>query len=256
MRRWLFVLALVPHCTGCLAYAYPELAYTPEVAVDNRDGSAHAFRVDVDRTDRKVMPVSRTTSDGKPVDLPPVTTQYTITRIPIDRGGLVPSQLEIATATGVYNPFGIGEFNEHERSHYNMTIRLYKPGSRTMEVATWDKAKSIQWLPAPTLVEQEKAIDDLLADPAAPYPPNLGIGRGIPAPISWWELKDQKSPGLGLQPGAVSLSQRQFLLFAAGEYGRLANGPAVTAPNMQAVRERLQQKAIWLQRYADQQPVQ
>jgi hypothetical protein len=112
----------------------------------------------------------------------------------------------------------------------------------------------VQWVAAPTLVEQEKAIDDLLADPAAPIRDG---GFGFPFPVgTWWEMKDKKSPGLGLLPGATSANQRQFLQFAAGEYGRLANGPAATSPNMQAVRERLQQKAIWLQRYADQQPVQ
>ncbi len=244
MRRLLLLLALLPNCTGCLAYAYPTLAYTPEVAVENRDGSAHAFRVDIDRTDRTQMATSA---------------QYTLTQIPLDRGGVIPSQLELASASGVYNPFGIGDTKEHERSQYTMVIRLYKPGSQTMEVQSWDKSKAVQWLPAATLAEQEKAIDELLADPEAPlqalsdkWAYNLNYmqlyngGR-----VTWWQLKDQKDPGLGLQPGVISPSQRQALHFAASEYGRLANSPAATGPNMQAARERLIQKANWLQRYAD-----
>lgn len=252
MRRWLLLIVLLPNCTGCLAYAYPSLAYTPEVAVENRDGSAHAFRVDIDRTER-TLPATPTT-DGIGRGLPaPKQTQYTLTRIPIDRGGLIPSQLEIAPTTGVYDPFNVYQNVSHEKTNYTMTVRLYKPGSKTMEIQAWDKSKSVQWIAAPTLVEQEKAIDDLLADPAAPNTAELG---SIPVPSfsrTWWDFKDQKSPSLGLQPGSASLSQRQFLQFAAGEYGRLANSPPAREPNMQAVRERLQQKAIWLQRYADQQ---
>ena len=69
MPRWLFMIVCLPFCTGCLYYAYPTLTHTPELAVENRDGSAHAFRVDIDRTDRK--PLAQVT-------------QYTLTAIPLD----------------------------------------------------------------------------------------------------------------------------------------------------------------------------
>ena len=123
-----------------------------------------------------------------------------------------------------------------------------------MEVKAWDKSRPLQWLPAPDLLAQEKAIDDLLADPATPVPPTLGRGVINPENNRWWNQKDQKSPPLGLQPGHVSPSQRHTLEFAAGEYQRLASSPPALAANMQANRERLQQKAIWLQRFAVQPP--
>jgi hypothetical protein len=229
MRRWLFLLLLLPN-TGCLGYVYPTIAYTPELPIDNHDGNAHVYRVDVDRTERT----------------PSASTQYTLSKIPLDRGGVVPSQLEIAPAAGLWNPLGIGDVKEHERSTYTILIRFYKPGCQTMEVASWDKSKALQWLPASDLLAQEKAVDDLLADPAA-QPVNFKAW-----PNTWWDLKDHKDPQLGLQPGAASVMQRQALLFAASEYQRLANGPLASSPQMEPVKQRLQQKAIWLRRFAEQ----
>jgi hypothetical protein len=238
MSRWLFLIALLPHCTGCLYYAYPTLSHTPELAVDNKDGSVQAFRVDIDRTERK--------------PLAPIT-QYTLTSIPLDSRGLIPSQLELAPATGVLNPLGVVEGGQHERSLYTMVIRLYKPGFRTMEVKAWEKSRELQWFPAPDLLAQEKAIDDLLADPAAPERPIGMVKDVVPTvKVTWWELKDEKLPGLGLQPGSVSSSQRKALEFAATEYQRLACTPIASSPSMQIVRERLQQKANWLRHYAQQ----
>src|SRR2546426_584957 len=68
MSRWFFMIVLASVCTGCLGYVYPTLTHTPELAVENRDGSVHAFRVDIDRTDRKPL---------QPI------TQYTLTNIPL-----------------------------------------------------------------------------------------------------------------------------------------------------------------------------
>jgi len=226
MKRWLMLLAcLTPNLSGCLPYVYPTVSHTPELTVPNADGSVHAFRVDVDRTERSPQPT---------------TTQYTLSRIPIDERGLVPGQVEVAHATGIYNPLGIGETVAHERSQYSMSVRLYRPGYRTQEIQQWGKARDVQWSPAADLLAQEKAVDDLLALPDA-----------TPR-ASWWELKDEKTPGLGLLPGLESNMQKQALLFASSEYQRLAGGPAASQPANQTVRERLQQKAIWLRRYAEQ----
>lgn len=235
MTRWLMLLLLLPNCTGCLYYAYPTLTHTPELAVRNDDGGAHAFRVEINRTERKLDPTS---------------TEYTLMRIPMDRKGVIPSQLELAPATGVLN-LGLVDGQPHERSHFTMHVRVYRPGFQTLEVKAWEKTRQLQWTPAADLLAQEKAIDDLLADPAAPTPL---LGRDRPAFLSWWDMKDEKSPPLGLQPGAVSPSQRSALEFAASEYERLANSPGASTMNLQPHRERLQQKAIWLKRYAEQAP--
>jgi hypothetical protein len=234
MSRWLFSLAFLPLCTGCLYYAYPTVTKTPELAVDNKDGSVHAFRVDIDRTER--------------APLAPIT-QYTLMKIPLDARGLIPSQLEVASATGVLNPLGMIEGSQHERSQYTMYVRLYKPGYRTIEVKAWEKTRELQWFPAADLPGQELAIDDLLADPDAIC--IVGGSKSMPK-LTWWEMKDQKSPAFGLQPGSISSSQRKSLEFASSEYQRLASSPIASSPSMQTTRERLQQKAIWLRRYAEQ----
>jgi len=237
MRRWLFLLMLLPNCTSCLYYAYPTLIYTPEQPIDNRDGSAHAFRVDIDRTERKPAPTA---------------TQYTLSRIPLDARGLVPSQLEVAPKSGVWNPLGVTESAQHEFSDYTMAVRMYRPGYQTKEIKAWDKARDPQWLKADNLAAQEKAIDDLLAGPSE-YP-NFNLDGKTYSPVGgdWWALKDQKTPPFGLQPGAASKSQRDALLFASGEYQRLANSPLAMSPNVQTARERLVSKAIWLRKYAEQ----
>lgn len=252
MKRWLFLIALLPQCTGCMGYVYPTMIYTPEVVVPNADSSAHAFRVDIDKTERKAAPVA---------------SEYTLTRIALDTRGVVPSQLEIAPVSGIYNPFALGDFKEREHSDYTIMVRLYRPGFQTITVKAWDKSRTLQWSQAPDLVAQERAIDDLLADPAEPANsaklwaregpaggPATGAPTG-PGPKTWWDLKDQKSPPLGLQPGAISPSQKQTLLFAATEYQRLASSPVAGSLNMQPLRERLQQKAIWLRIHAEQTPV-
>jgi hypothetical protein len=245
MLRGFVLLLLLPVGAGCLYYAYPTISHVPPLAVENRDGSVHAFRVDIDKTDRK--------------PLPPLT-QYTLSSIPIDSRGLIPSQLEVAPATGVYNPLGVVEGGQHERSQFTMLVRVYRPGYQIIEVKAWEKSRELQWFPAADLAGQEKAIDDLLVDPAAPIAPRgpeLSLGRvSADRSLCWWDQKDQKTPPLGLQPGAVSVSQRKALEFAAGEYQRLAGSIAAAGPSMQPVRERLGQKARWLQNYATQPAVQ
>ena len=228
MSRWFFAVALLPLCTGCLYYAYPTISHTPELAVANPDGSVHAFRVDIDRTERKPLPTA---------------TQYTLSSITVDSRGLIPSQLEVAHASGVLNPLNVIEGGQHERSQYTMLIRLYKPGSRTIEVKAWEKSRELPWIPAAELTAQEKAIDDLLAVPSF---------ADAPAKGTWWEMKDDKSPPFGLQPGANASNQRQSLLFAANEYQRLAGSPIAASLNLQMIRDRLNQKSAWLRRFADQ----
>jgi hypothetical protein len=121
----------------------------------------------------------------------------------------------------------------------------------------------LQWTEARDLVAQEKAIDDLLADPAAPTRmPQAGVSATLSSEElarsmrpSWWEQKDERVPThLALQPGSVSPTQKHALLFAANEYQRLAETPTAKSLNMRDLRERLQQKAIWLRRYAEQTP--
>ena len=79
MKRWLFLLFVLPQCTGCLGYVYPSVAYTPEVVVPNQDSSAHAFRVDIDRSDRKEAAVSTVSRVTPPYYA--ASTEYTLTRI-------------------------------------------------------------------------------------------------------------------------------------------------------------------------------
>jgi len=239
MKRCFLLLALLPQCTGCLYYAYPTISTTPELAAPTPDGSVHAFRVDVDRVERKDTPTA---------------TEYTLMRIPLDRRGHIPSQLELAPATGVWNPLGMGDVKEHERGQYTMLVRLYRPGYRTQEFKSWDKSRPVDWVEARDVLAQEAAIDDLLADPE-PRPTQAVqlVGRSAMPKSTWWEQKDSKIPPLGLQPGITSPSHRAVLVFAASEYDRLANSPLVNAANME-VRERLRAKANWLRAFSEQVP--
>jgi hypothetical protein len=244
MKRLLFLAAvLLPTCTGCVTYAYPTLVHVPELTVPNPDGSVHAFRVEIDTT-------VRPPNDTK--------TQYTLSRIPIDARGLIPSQLELAPATGVYNPFGVTGVAE-ERTNYTMLVRAYRPGYRTIEVQAWEKSRELMWLPAADLVDQERQVDELLREGSSQTTVAIGSLVTGPNPLltnkTWWDCRDAKSPPFGLQSGSVSSVHRQALQFAASEYARLANSPAAKTSTMQPVRERLQQKAIWLQRYADEMPL-
>ncbi|MBM3994268.1 MAG: hypothetical protein FJ303_08980 [Planctomycetes bacterium] len=227
MTRSIWFIAVLPFFTGCLYYGYPTVTKTPELQVSNPDGSVHVYRVDVDRVERKPLTP---------------TTQYTLSRITVDARGIIPSQLEVATTTGVLNPVGAIDGSPHEKSHYSMLIRAYRPGYRLNEVKAWEKSRELRWDAVPDLIGQEKAIDDLLAVPAS----------GEPVKGTWWELKDDKAFGLGLQPGSVSMHQRRALEFASSEYQRLANSPIAATASMQIVRERLQQKAIWLRNFAEQ----
>lgn len=223
VRRWIFALLFLPQLTGCLAYAYPDLVYTPQQPVDNDDGGAHAFRIDVDTTAHQ----------GKPS-----TVEFTLMRIPLERFGTVPSQLELAPASGIYDPFGIGGMPDHERHLYTMVVRLYKPGHQTKEIRAWDKARSPKWAPAPDLASQEQALDDLLAVP------------GTDGKTTWWDAKDKPS----FLPGTVSKAQFDSLMFMSSEYQRLANWSPANAVGMEAVKARLQQKAIYLRNFAEPPP--
>ena len=179
MKRLLILVAVLwPNCTGCLHYAYPTAIHVPELTVPNPDGSVHAFRVDIDTTER-----------------PPegVKTQYTLSRIPIDARGQIPSQLEIAPATGVLNPFGFKDTSV-EHNQYTMVVRVYRPGYRTIEVKAWEKSRELQWMPTADLLAQEKAIDDLLGVP------------GGDEKTPWWPGPASRdlTASSPLQPGGVS----------------------------------------------------
>jgi hypothetical protein len=240
MKRLVVLLALLPQCTGCLYYAYPTISTTPDLTVPNPDGSVHAFRVDVEQTTRPPAHAKR---------------EYTLMRIPIDQRGLIPGQLEVAHAAGVWNPLGFGDTKEHERSTYTMLVRFYRPGYQTREVQSWDKARHIDWVEARDLSAQERAVDNLLT-----LPISSGMVQWTPAtgPQTWWDYKEiaatHKEVPFGLQPGITSPSHRAALVFAATEYDRLANSPMASGVNMQPVRERLRAKADWLRVFSETAP--
>ena len=225
MNRWIVLFALLmPNLSGCLTYAYPTLTYLPEVTVPNLTGNVRAYRVEIDQTQGKPQPF----------------TQYTLAEIPVSSRGVIPSQFEVAAASGTYNPLGVIVGPAHERSEFTMLVRLYRPGQRTQEVKAWDKARELPWSPAPDLAGQEKAVDDLLAIP------------GQAPTVTWWDLRDVKTPGAGLQPGGVASGHAEALRFASNEYQRLANSPLANAPGAQAAfRDRLRSKSVWLRTLAE-----
>jgi hypothetical protein len=225
LRRLVLAVLVAPLFAGCMPYVFPTMAYTPEQPIENEDGSAHAFRVDIDRTERSARPTA---------------VEFTLMKIPLDTRGIVPSQLELAPASGIYNPLHVGDSAEREHNAFTLHVRLYRPGYETKEIRAWGRAQSPKWVPARDLLAQEKALDDLLAAPTDP-----------PAATTWWDAKENPS----FQPGTVSVSQHDALMFASGEYQRLANCPMANAATMSAVKQRLIQKALFLSSFADQKAV-
>jgi hypothetical protein len=228
-----FAAVLLPSCT------MPDLAvptkpdFVSEVRISNPNGDVRAFRIDIEEKDR---------SEPK--------ARHTLAPIPLDERGLIPAQVHSPPTDGpVHTLLGPVEV----RSQYSVLVRAYRPGYLTIDIKPGAETRWLHWVRADSF-EQEMAIDVL-----------LGVERRI-GKKGWWEwgyqgvqselvqvsvcrtcdkylsLGDQ-----GLQPGSVSKTHREVLLFAASEYERLA----IVAADQEA-RQRLKSKASQMKRYADE----
>jgi hypothetical protein len=232
MNRLLVLTAfLLPGCvTPNLCPYTPAVGFVSEQMVPNPDGSVRAFRIDFEERERAAPK-----------------TRYTLTPIVLDERGTIPEQRYLPSAW----------ISESEvRSDFAVKVRVYRPGYLTIEIRPGESSRKWEWLPA-DFRDQERAIDVLLG--LSDAHPELGWGpRG---PRSEWP----DSPGriyimqlgdFGLQPGSVAQAHRDVLLFAAGEYDRLAKSSDAKAPGMEKTRRRLENKANQIKQYANELTIQ
>jgi hypothetical protein len=247
MRRVLiFAAILLPSCVAPNLVTSPAVIDVSAQVVPNPDGTARAFRVDIEEKEQ---------SEPK--------ARYTLSPIPLDEHGWIPQQLPLPSTTNAgyivkrgpkYTEYVSGEV----RSDYAVLVRIYRPGYHTIEIRPGERIHQWHWIKADHL-EQEKAIDALLGLLGLPTDEKIGgwwdSGAlspqselcGSPFPIGFRTLGDS-----GLQPGSVSASHREILLFATGEYERLAKTLLAYSPGMEKLRGRLEAKASQMKRYADE----
>ncbi len=217
MRRLCGLLALL--LGGCmpLGYVFPTVSYVRPATVGAARPEVRAFRVDVSNDDYNLQI--------------PEKDRYVLTPLPLNADGSFDPQVKVAADYGwivdcFYTIYGA-------TTHHTVMVRLYRPGYHTIELESWRKDEPLNWTPAPTPVEREKAIDDLVS--------------------TWWTSPERMvtryaSEGFMppvepivfryLAPGSTAPGHQATLDFAAGEYERLAR----QVPD-EVLRSRLLEKA-------------
>jgi hypothetical protein len=217
---------LSPLLAGCvpLGYAYPSVEHVWEVPVGPAASEVRAFRVDV--------------ADEQNCIEFPENDRCLLGAIPLTRKGGVPAQTQVAFDHGwLWHCIALS-YGGHT-SHVLM-VRLYRPGYQTVEVKSWQKTGTVTWKVARDLAEQEQAVDDLLT--TSEYAPSFRIA--LEGPPGKAEGKPARDGGTfwALAPGSAARRHREALLFAIGEYERLAAQCPPGAAGQEA-RERLAVKA-------------
>lgn len=240
---------------GCvpIGYVYPVLTSTPPVPVGAKAGEVYAFRVD-DTEEWEDIEYPYPEVVGIP--LPRANRRYavdsyTLQRIHLTDEDRVTEQSLMAFDYGwLWHRLIVSDSG---RTEHRMTVRLYRPGWKTVEIREGQTSEPIRWQEAPDVEAQERAVDDLLVswkkdghDQAEKAVPGIGgledtrqaSGRTLISRIH------------SLAPGSASKAHKKALLFAADEYERLA-GFVTDAANKQA-RAQLEQKASTLRQLAAQ----
>lgn len=203
----LVLLASIP--LGCIPYAYPHLSVVPAVRLAPDVEQVHAFRVE---------------GSGCVVDVGQSIEAYTLSRVPVSRTNRVPAQASLSLDRGFY-VVGVA-LNYPVHHGHALDVRLYRPGYRLVTLHSGEA--NVEWTPAPDLKAQGEAIDELLAEPG----------------LYCLQAAFQFGPSLRLRmkfnpaPGSHSAVHRDALLFAAGEYERLADSPEATEADADHFRSR------------------
>lgn len=185
MPKTTAVLACLFIAGGCFPYMYPELHHTQRLRLDDPEGDAHAFRVDM-------------------AEMPKEARNVTIERlceIPVSSKEVVGSQTRSSITFGVFMLPTLRFVNEGGET---ITVRVYRPGYELLECKSWEKMDDVVWTPAPTIQQQESVLDKL-------FPQNGAGGIASRSPAS-----------RQLVPGSSSKAHRDALLFGASEFQRLA----------------------------------
>jgi hypothetical protein len=203
---------------GCIPYAYPNLMSVPAVRLDATLEPITAFRVEV---------------KGQVADLGSSTDDYALSRIDCGPGERLPAQSDFSLEYGFYVVGGALEYPVHWGK--TLLVRLYRPGFETVELREGEEAK-VGWMPALDLAAKERAIDDLLAEPAYS---SFAQARRRSAREQAGGAAPAESVPQSLPPGSRSAAHHAALVFTASEYDRLI----VTAKPPEADAERLRKKA-------------
>jgi hypothetical protein len=179
----------------------------------------------------------------------------TLAEVPFSASGRVPAQTQLALAHGQLDRSNSLQLRDWSWSgtHPAVELRLYRPGWRTVRVLAWEWPELVEWEPAATPAEQEKAIDQLLFAPDAPrFPPN---SESLPekrlGDLSS-TMFDWDGTSAALARGSASTAHREALLFAVTEYERLVSLLPSGAAADEGQRTRLILKAQRLRTLADE----
>ena len=180
---------------GCMQVPYflPELSYVPSIGANCKSKEVYAFRVDV--TQKSEVKEGVAYMHGEVVE------HQQLTRIRTSANGATPAQMGLTLATG-WRYVGVVNYTALSTDH-GIGLRFYRPGYETIAVKPGESVAELQWKEAPDLSAQVKAIDDLMNGPRFTSSTRVTV-RQV------------------LEPGTKSASHKEVLLFAAGEYERLA----------------------------------
>jgi hypothetical protein len=207
---------------GCIQvpYCIPELSVVPAVKPGCDKDEVHVFRADLTHK-VEINTGLHVASEATNIE------SIELSRLHSAADGSTPQLTALTFASGS-RIVGFWNFC-HERTSHTVAIRLYRPGFATIELRAGMPARELAWEEATDLETQEKAVDDLL-------------GVSPLAIVEAHTIALQRR----LVPADKSGTHRHALLFAAGEYERLARDAEDSASE-----ERLLDKARRLRRMAD-----
>jgi hypothetical protein len=232
--RW--VVRFVANClaglvcvllAGCLVpYMYPHLQHVSGFQVPKEGSELYAFRVEASNV----------------IDAGQARPHFMLARLSLDRGEHVPAQTDL---TLDYGAFIGGAMQNPVHQGHSLSVRLYRPGYRLMEIRAGEPARKIAWQAVEGLEGEEEVLDSLLGLPSLEIPMMLGQ-KPLPAPVpsKGWMALD-------LTPGSAGAQHRDSLLFVATEYERLARKVPDYLPLTEG-RGRLLKKARDLKERANQ----
>lgn len=223
-RASLFLMSLIASgVAGCvpLFYAYPSISYVPTLNIGPSHDNVYVFRVDA-------------ADDESCVDFADPS-HYRLRQVHVTPAGKIVGQSKVAIDSGFYWNGIVLTYTG--RTSHTLRLRLYRAGYDSIDIHSWQGETPLAWKEAPELESQEKAVDALLAPTQGSF---IGTLTG----------KEQGWSFEHLDPGSASREQRHVLLFAAGEFERLAAGMAVTG-DLETACDRCRAKASFLRKLAE-----
>jgi hypothetical protein len=203
--KWPTIAAvlLAPCFAGCIPfvpcpYLYPSVSCVPAVKIEEPSDEVHVFRVDI-------------ADDESCIEFAEPGT-YRLTEMHVWPGGWTCPQGKVAVDGGfIWNCIAL-IFDKH--TDHTVRVRLYRTGYELVEIKAWDLPRNIEWKPAADAEEQEKAVDAVLRP----------TGKGFDTHV-FIDSDNWKKGGWNfahLHPRLFTSKHREALLFAAGEYERVA----------------------------------